>query len=395
MAAYELFLKNADDFLYSGNHKSHIQSCNEQLENTTDLIKDYYLNYELVRSRAYVYRNRVLDNLDKLLLDFESSFSRNGGKVVWANNAKEAQSELVKIVEKHKANFVFLGQSEIAKELQLEVGLNKEKITIFGQEPYQVVISQASFFCVENGLVGKISPDAREQRIFNQAKVKILFVGIESLVQSMQELDFFTRLQSINKTGELLPEYLDFLTGGASKPDEETYLFLVDNGRTNVLKDKQQSQALTCIQCNACMYACNVYKHAGNKTYDSIYKGPIGSIISAKYFSHEDFSHLYFASLLDGKPEQYCPVKIDFTKILLHNRRQFVKDGLSSKKDNISLYFWKNAMLKRSSMEKGGATLKNFMLRQFFRKSWGDIREFPVIADKSFNQLWRERKGIK
>lgn len=395
MAAYELFLKNADDFLYSGNHKSHIQSCNEHLENTTDLIKDYYLNYELVRSRAYVYRNRVLDNLDKLLLDFESSFSRNGGKVVWANNAKEAQSELVKIVEKHKANYVFLGQSEIAKELQLEVGLNKEKITIFGQEPYQVVISQASFFCVENGLVGKISPDAREQRIFNQAKVKILFVGIESLVQSMQELDFFTRLQSINKTGELLPEYLDFLTGGASKPDEETYLFLVDNGRTNVLKDKQQSQALTCIQCNACMYACNVYKHAGNKTYDSIYKGPIGSIISAKYFSHEDFSHLYFASLLDGKPEQYCPVKIDFTKILLHNRRQFVKDGLSSKKDNISLYFWKNAMLKRSSMEKGGATLKNFMLRQFFRKSWGDIREFPVIADKSFNQLWRERKGIK
>jgi L-lactate dehydrogenase complex protein LldF len=395
MAAYELFLKNADDFLYSGNHKSHIQNCNEHLENTSDLIKDYYLNYELVRSRAYVYRNRVLDNLDKLLLDFESSFSRNGGKVVWANNAKEAQSELVKIVEKHKANYVFLGQSEIAKELQLEVGLNKEKITIFGQEPYQVVISQATFFCVESGLVGKTSPDAREQRIFNQAKVKILFVGIESLVQSIQELDFFTRLQSINKTGELLPEYLDFLTGGASKPDEETYLFLVDNGRTNVLKDKQQSQALTCIQCNACMYACSVYKHAGNKTYDSIYKGPIGSIISAKYFSHEDFSHLYFASLLDGKPEQFCPVKIDFTKILLHNRKQFVEDGLSSKKDNISLYFWKNAMLKRSSMEKGGATLKNFMLRQFFRKSWGDKREFPAIADKSFNQLWRERKGIK
>jgi L-lactate dehydrogenase complex protein LldF len=395
MAAYELFLKNADDFLYSGNHKSHIQSCNEHLENTSELIKDYYLNYELVRSRAYVYRNRVLDNLDKLLLDFESSFSRNGGKVVWANNAREAQSELVKIVEKHKANYVFLGQSEIAKELHLEVGLNKEKITIFGQEPYQVVISQATFFCVESGLVGKTSPDAREQRIFNQAKVKILFVGIESLVQSIQELDFFTRLQSINKTGELLPEYLDFLTGGASKPDEETYLFLVDNGRTNVLKDKQQSQALTCIQCNACMYACNVYKHAGNKTYDSIYKGPIGSIISAKYFSHEDFSHLYFASLLDGKPEQFCPVKIDFTKILLHNRKQFVKDGLSSKKDNISLYFWKNAMLKRSSMEKGGGTLKNFMLRQFFRKSWGDKREFPAIADKSFNQLWRERKGIK
>jgi L-lactate dehydrogenase complex protein LldF len=46
-------------------------------------------------------------------------------------------------------------------------------------------------------------------------------------------------------------------------------------------------------------------------------------------------------------------------------------------------------------MEKGGATLKNFMLKQFFRKSWGSNRAFPAIADKSFNQMWRERKGIK
>jgi L-lactate dehydrogenase complex protein LldF len=395
MAAYELFIKNADDFLYSENHKSHIQECNDRLQASRDLVKEYYLNYELVRSRAYVYRNRVLDNLDKLLLDFESNFTKNGGKLLWANNAREAQSELVKVVEKHKANYVFLGQSEIAKELQLEVGLNKEKVTIFGQEPYQVAISQATFFCVENGIVAKTSPDVREQRIFNQAKVKILFVGIESLVQSITELDFFTKLQSINKTADLVPDYLDFITGAPSKPDEEIYLFLVDNGRTNVLKDNLQSQALTCIQCNACMHACNVYKHAGNKTYDSIYKGPIGSILSAKYFSHEDYTHLYFASLLDGKPEQYCPVKIDFSKILLHNRKQFVKDGLSSKKDNISLYFWKNAMLKRSSMDKGGATLKNFMLRQFFKKAWGEKREFPSIADKSFNQMWRERKGIK
>jgi L-lactate dehydrogenase complex protein LldF len=52
-------------------------------------------------------------------------------------------------------------------------------------------------------------------------------------------------------------------------------------------------------------------------------------------------------------------------------------------------------MLKRSKMDKGGAKLKNFMLRQFFRKSWGERRELPGVAPKSFNQLWRERKGIK
>jgi L-lactate dehydrogenase complex protein LldF len=35
------------------------------------------------------------------------------------------------------------------------------------------------------------------------------------------------------------------------------------------------------------------------------------------------------------------------------------------------------------------------MLKQFFKKQWGDRRELPTVANKSFNQIWRERKGIK
>jgi L-lactate dehydrogenase complex protein LldF len=46
-------------------------------------------------------------------------------------------------------------------------------------------------------------------------------------------------------------------------------------------------------------------------------------------------------------------------------------------------------------MDKGGATIKNVMLKQFFKKSWGDKREFPQVAAKSFNQIWRERIGMK
>jgi L-lactate dehydrogenase complex protein LldF len=34
---------------------------------------------------------------------------------------------------------------------------------------------------------------------------------------------------------------------------------------------------------------------------------------------------------------------------------------------------------------------KNFFFRRFFSKGWGDDRELPVFAAKSFNQLWKER----
>ena len=34
-------------------------------------------------------------------------------------------------------------------------------------------------------------------------------------------------------------------------------------------------------------------------------------------------------------------------------------------------------------------------IKQIFKKQWGERRELPQVAQKSFNQIWRERKGIK
>ena len=108
-----------------------------------------------------------------------------------------------------------------------------------------------------------------------------------------------------------------------------------------------------------------------------------------------EFKHLSFASSLCGKCTEVCPVKIDLHNLLLYNRRDSVAQKTTSKSENWTWYFWRTAMLKRKTMEKGGAKLKNFMLRQFFRKAWGERREMPTVAAKSFNQMWKEKKGLK
>ena len=51
---------------------------------------------------------------------------------------------------------------------------------------------------------------------------------------------------------------------------------------------------------------------------------------------------------------------------------------------------WKKAMLSRKMMNKGGSRIKNFVMKNFFKSAWGDRRELPVIATKSFNQQWVE-----
>lgn len=41
-----------------------------------------------------------MENLDKYLIEFETNFTANGGKVIWANDEKEAQQEILKILQK-------------------------------------------------------------------------------------------------------------------------------------------------------------------------------------------------------------------------------------------------------------------------------------------------------
>jgi L-lactate dehydrogenase complex protein LldF len=173
------------------------------------------------------------------------------------------------------------------------------------------------------------------------------------------------------------------------------YLILLDNGRSEVLTNTKQRTALACIKCGACLNVCPVFKNIGGHAYQTVYKGPIGSIITPLMLGMEEYKYLSFASPSSMECQSECPVKIDFPNLLQQNRTDSIKLSPPGKTEKLAIFFWKTAMLKRNTMDKGGAKLKNFMLRQFFKKSWGERREMPSVSQKSFNQIWRERKGIK
>jgi L-lactate dehydrogenase complex protein LldF len=52
-------------------------------------------------------------------------------------------------------------------------------------------------------------------------------------------------------------------------------------------------------------------------------------------------------------------------------------------------------MLKRWIIDKPNAKMKNAVIRLFFKGAWGPRREVPEVKPKSFNQQWKEMKGIK
>ena len=61
-----------------------------------------YADFELERKRGFYVRMKSLMNLDKLLVDFETNFTRLGGKILWANDASDAKQMIYDVISSKK-----------------------------------------------------------------------------------------------------------------------------------------------------------------------------------------------------------------------------------------------------------------------------------------------------
>ena len=414
-------------------------------------------NLEASKRKAHVIKWKVMENLDKLLPEFEANFQKRGGKVIWANDADEANREILSIIRKANAKTVIKAKSMTTEEIHLNEFLEKNHIEslesdlgeyivqLLGQKPYHIVtpamhlskediaklfhekfgtpadatpealtqkarellrekytsadvgITGGNFLIADTGSVAVTENEGNARLTTTFPKIHIAIVGIEKIIPSISDLDLFWPLLSTHGTGQNLTVYNSIFSGPRQEDEtdgpEEMYVVLLDNGRTNLLAQKEQRQGLYCIRCGACLNACPIYKNIGGHTYETTYSGPIGSVITPHLRGMEDFKHLSFASSLCGKCSEVCPVKIDIHKMLLLNRRDSVAEGLNTSVEKIGWRAWKKGMLKRSFMDFMSGKWKNFLLRSFFRKSWGSYREMPVVSKKSFSKQWQEKEG--
>ncbi len=412
-------------------------------------------NLENSKRKAHTIKWKVMENLDKLLPEFESNFQRKGGKVIWANDIEEAQNEILQIINKAGAKTVIKSKSMATEEIHLNEFLEKNHIEalesdlgeyivqLLGQKPYHIVtpamhlskediaklfnekfgtaidstpeqltmkarellrekytsydigITGGNFLIADSGSIALTENEGNARLTTTFPKIHIAIVGIEKVIPTLNDLDLFWPILSSHGTGQNLTVYNTILggprQGNESDGPEEMYVILLDNGRSKLLAQKEQRQALYCIRCGACLNACPVYKNIGGHTYETTYSGPIGSIITPHMSGMKEFKHLSYASSLCGKCTEVCPVKIEIHKMLLLNRRDSVQQGLSPFSENMGWKGWKTGMLKRKTMDMFGGKFKNLMLQTFFKKSWGKHRELPKVAEKSFSKQWKEQ----
>ncbi|MEO6720657.1 MAG: LutB/LldF family L-lactate oxidation iron-sulfur protein [Ferruginibacter sp.] len=416
--------------------------------------KEQFPDMSLARERAKNIKWRAIENLDQQLEQFEQQFTKRGGKVIWAENAKQAIDEILTICREKNCKKLVKSKSMVTEEIHLNAALEKNGIEsvetdlgeyiqqLDGEPPYHIVtpamhkskedvaklfheklgtpinltpeqltqvarkilrekymeaqvgVTGANFIISDIGAVAVTENEGNARLSCAFPKTHIVIVGIEKMLPSLTDLGLFWPLLSTYGTGQKVTVYNTIITGPrqANETDgpDEMYVILLDNGRTNILQNPKQRESLYCIRCGACLNACPVYKNIGGHAYGATYSGPIGSVITPNLQNMEDYKHLSYASSLCGACTQVCAVKINLHELLLENRYESVKEGLNSFSEKMAWKMWKIASLKRGLMNMGNGNLKNKVVNGLF-KGWKQHRSELDFSPKTFNELWKER----
>ena len=417
--------------------------------------KKQFTNETLVREQAKNIKWKAIETLDKQLENFEASITRRGAKVIWAETAEEALNEILKICRAKNCKTIVKSKSMVTEEIHLNKFLEKNQIEsvetdlgeyiqqLDGEPPYHIVtpamhkskedvarlfanklgtppdltpsqltlvareklrekymqaevgITGANFLVADIGGIALTENEGNGRLSCSWPQTHIVVAGIEKILPSMTDLALFWPLLASYGTGQKLTVYSSIITGprqvNENDGPQEMYVILLDNGRTNILADVKARESLYCIRCGACLNACPVYKNIGGHTYDTTYSGPIGSVITPHLKKMDDWKHLSYASSLCGNCTEVCPVRINLHELLLDNRNKAVEQGYATFTEKMAWKFWKKAMLNRGLMNMGSSSIKNWVVNRFV-KDWKKHRSEIQFPEKSFNQLWKERK---
>ncbi|MER2528547.1 MAG: LutB/LldF family L-lactate oxidation iron-sulfur protein [Candidatus Competibacter denitrificans] len=432
--------------------------------------------FEKLRERGDAIRQRALRQLPELLERLEQKCTENGMQVHWAETPAEANAICLEIIQKHNATRVIKGKSMVSEEMHLNHFLDERGIealeTDLGEyiiqldhetpshiivpaihknrdqiaqlfhdkipnTPYtevveelnaiarqvlrekffagEVGVSGVNFAVAETGTLCLVENEGNGRMCTTAPPVHIAIMGIEKVLERLEDVPPLLRLLTGSATGQLITTYFNMISSprkpGEKDGPKEVHLVLLDNGRSKIWADPELRHTLKCIRCGTCLNHCPVYTRLGGHAYGYVYPGPIGSILTPQIEGLKNAGAMATASTFCGACEEVCPVKIPITDILRRLRTESydqdetpnsVKDHGHKQNMVESLTWqgwafsnatpWFNA-LNAKLLGLAGPLLPKLPAVGIVKK-WSQSRALPTFATKSLHVLAKE-KGIR
>lgn len=416
------------------------------------------------REQAHQIKKYAIHNLDKLLVEFERNITARGATVLYAQTAEEANRYVMDIVRENGVKTVVKSKTMVSEEMELnhaladigvralETDLGEYLVQLAGQRPVHIVtpalhlsaqdvgnlfheklgepvtaehraltdiarrhlrqefiqadmgVSGVNFAIADTGTLTIVENEGNAGLSTSAPRIHVALMGIEKVIPSIQHLPVFLNLLARSGTGQKLTSYTHLIHGAT--PGKKLYVIILDNGRTNVLREPETRAALYCIRCGACLNSCPVYRRTGGWAYGWVYPGPIGAILTPHLMGMEKAGKLPFASSLCGACGEMCPVKIDIPHQIVYLRHQSVNQPSPARSvsDRLMWRTWAWMMTApwryRATMAavKLGVRLAPLLPWHFgMLHAWTRGRALPALPGRSAFRSWwkqhRERKG--
>ncbi len=432
--------------------------------------------FEQLRAHGDAIRQRALQQLPQLLEQLEQQCTKNGMQVHWAETPAAANQICLDIIQRHHAHRVIKGKSMVSEEMHLNhflaehniealetdlgeyiiqldhetpshiivpaIHKNRDQIAQLFHEkipntPYtevveelnaiartvlrekfvagEVGVSGVNFAVAETGTLCLVENEGNGRMCTTAPSVHIAVMGLEKVVERLEDVPPLLRLLTGSATGQLITTYFNMITSprqpGEKDGPKEVHLILLDNGRSKIWADPELRQTLKCIRCGACLNHCPVYTRLGGHAYGYVYPGPIGSILTPQIEGLEQAGAMATASTLCGACEEVCPVKIPITDILRRLRNESYEKtdaphavkGHGYKVNITESLSWKGWALSNATpwINALNAKLLSLLGPQLPKlsaldivKKWSQSRALPKFARNSLHTL-AKAKGLR
>lgn len=395
------YIKQAlkDDLMRAAT-KNSAETAVQSRQNVVDQIPFW----EDLRLKTHAIKKEVMEHLDTYLEMFESKCSENGIHVHWAVDAREARGIIIRLAKDRGVKKIVKSKSLTTEEIQLnqsllengfetletdlgeyivqlmeqipshltmpalhlsrqDIGrLFQEKLGIeYTDDPTELLtvarntlrehfltadmgISGVNFAIAESGCFCIVENEANAHLAITLPRIHVAVMGIEKLLPDLNDLPYFLKVLGASATGQKASTYVNFI-GGPSRGKygegpEEVHIVLLDNGRSEILKDPRLRETLFCIRCGACLNICPVYQQIGGHAYGWVYMGPIGATLIPQYLGEAKGRYAPFLSSLCYACFDNCPVRIHLPEHLLTLRNRVVESRHTRPMERLGMSAW-------------------------------------------------------
>jgi L-lactate dehydrogenase complex protein LldF len=417
---------------------------------------------EALRQRAAAIRDHALENLPRYLEQFAERATANGARVHFASDGDAACRIILEIARQRGLKLAVKGKSMTSEEVHLNDALmaagvqvvetdlgefivqidadrpshiitpiiHKDRRTVaqamarelgcaYTEDPTEMTriarqhlrdifrrcdlgITGVNFAIAETGTLCLLTNEGNGRMSTTRPRVHVALLGIEKVIPRMRDLPVFLKLVSRSSTGQPMGVYTTLITGPRRPADvdgpEELHIVFLDNRRSDILTGPAP-EVLRCVRCGACLNACPAYRNVGGHAYNSVYPGPIGSLLSPLLYGPR-YDGLPRVSSLCGACAIACPVLIDIPDLLV--RLRSLSRARQPWLKRVAMAGWAWAMRRAWVYRLGQRLMGEFLPDDgegWVTQGGGPLREWTRARDlrrpprQSFRQRWEEAFG--